>query len=288
MEEAVKVWSVLDILKVTEELFKNKNITNPRLNAELLLADTLHTGRMNLYLNFDKPLNTPELEDFRQKVKRRMQREPLQYILGKTEFYGLDFKVNPDVLIPRQETEILVDKALEVIKSSGLTKPKILDIGTGSGCISVAIASKIDCEIHAIDNSADAIETASANSDLNGTSNKITFSKLNIFTDIVEFANYDVIVSNPPYIPVTEMQNLQPEVKDFEPASALSDGNDGTGFYKRIFELASNSNKPIKLLLELGDGKSELISNLAGEYPFVKMHIFNDLIGIQRVLYIKR
>lgn len=288
MAEAVKTWNVLDIIKVTEKLFEDKGIANPRLNAELLLAETLQTGRMNLYLNFDKPLTEYELSGFRLKVKRRLQREPIQYILGKTEFYGLEFKVSPAVLIPRQETELLVETALGIIKSSGLVNPKILDIGTGSGCISIAIASKTDCHIDAIDISDGALETALENSSDNNTSGKITFYKKDIFKDCIDFGTYDLIISNPPYIAANEMETLQPEVRQFEPAFALTDGKDGTGFYKRIFELASNSSGPVKLLLELGDGKAGIIKDLTNNYTFGKIEIYKDLMGIQRVLYIEK
>lgn len=288
MEEAVKTWNVLDIIKVTEKLFADKGIANPRLNAELLLAETLQTGRMNLYLNFDKPLNENELSGFRLKVKRRLQREPVQYILGKTEFYGLEFKVSPAVLIPRQETELLVDTALGIIKSSGLVNPKILDIGTGCGCISIAIATKTDCRIDAIDVSEDALETALENSSDNNTSDKISFFKKDILKDSIVFGTYDLIISNPPYIAANEMETLQPEVRQFEPASALTDGKDGTDFYKRIFDLASNSSKPVKLLLELGDGKAGIIKDLTKNYTFCKIEIYKDLMGIQRVLYIEK
>jgi release factor glutamine methyltransferase len=288
MAEAVKTWNVLDIIKVTEKLFADKGIANPRLNAELLLAETLQTGRMSLYLNFDKPLTENELSGFRSKVKRRLQREPLQYIIGKTEFYGLEFKVSPAVLIPRQETELLVDTALGIIKSSGLVNPKILDIGTGSGCITIAIASKTDCRIDAIDISEDALETALKNSSDNNTSGKITFSKKDILKDSIDFGTYDLIISNPPYIAASEMETLQPEVRQFEPGTALTDGGDGTVFYKRIFDLALNSSKPVKLLLELGDGKAGIIKDLTNNYTFGKIEIYKDLIGIQRVLYIEK
>src|SRR6187399_2442363 len=129
-----KTWSVLEILKVTEAAFTEKGITNSRLNAELLLSDVTGHSRFDLYLNFEKPLTDIEVSGYREKVKRRLKLEPLQYILGKTEFYSLNFKVTPEVLIPRQETEILVEKVLEYLRSGAVTKPRILEIGTGSGC----------------------------------------------------------------------------------------------------------------------------------------------------------
>src|SRR6187399_986204 len=162
-----KTWSVLEILKVTEAAFTEKGITNSRLNAELLLSDVTGHSRFDLYLNFEKPLTENEVSAYREKVKRRLKFEPLQYILGKTEFYSLNFKVTPDVLIPRQETEILVEKVLEYIKPD--SKPKIFEIGTGSGCIAVAIAANTDCTIDAVDISEAALEIAKENSGINST-----------------------------------------------------------------------------------------------------------------------
>src|SRR5688572_5911312 len=181
--QAVKTWKILDLLKVTEEHFRKNNIESPRLNAELLLSGTLNTKRINLYLDFEKPLTESELTDYREKIRRRLTCEPVQYILGEAEFYGLKIKVNPDVLIPRQETELLVDKALEMIHNDRLENPNILEIGTGSGCISIAIASKVLCNITAIDISRKALETASENSAANNTTTKITFEHKDFFKD---------------------------------------------------------------------------------------------------------
>lgn len=293
MKEAVKIWKILELLKVTEEHFSKNNIESPRLNAELLLSAVLNTKRFNLYMDFDKPLTESELAEFRAMVKRRLTGEPLQYITGETEFYGLKFFVNPSVLIPRPETELLVDKTLEIIHTHKLENPKILEIGTGSGCIPIAMASKMLCSITAIDVSKQAIETAEINSRSNNTAEKIRFENKDVLNDEVNFGEYDIIVSNPPYIAAGEMTTLQREVKDFEPHTALTDNNDGLTFYKRIFELALNAKKDsaqgkeIFILLEIGDGKKESVEQLLKEYSITNYEFFKDLLNIYRVLYIK-
>lgn len=287
MKETVKTWTVLDILRVTEAAFRERGITNPRLNAELLLADTTGESRINLYLNFEKPLTESEVSLYRVKVKRRLKFEPLQYIRGKTEFYSLEFKVTPDVLIPRQETEILVDKVLEYMKVSGMESPKILEIGTGSGCISIAVAANSECNIRAFDISNEAVNIAGMNAEANGTGEKVKFETKDFFDTGVTFEGYDIIVSNPPYISAQDVTGLNEEVNGYEPYIALTDDGDGLSFYKRIFELYSaSSNKPV-VFLEIGDGKKEAIVKLLSESNIKNYSIHNDLLNMPRVLEIK-
>ncbi|HRJ85312.1 MAG TPA: peptide chain release factor N(5)-glutamine methyltransferase [Ignavibacteria bacterium] len=286
MSEAVKTWRILDILKVTEAAFTEKGIKNPRLNAELLLAETTGDSRFNLYLNFEKPLTQMEVSDYREKVKRRLKHEPLQFILGKAGFYGLEFKVTPNVLIPRQETEILVEKVLEYIKGNCASAPKILEIGTGSGCISAAIAANCECGITAIDISADAIAVAKENAALNNIEGKAEYLTRDFFDNALTFAGYDIIVSNPPYISAADIPGLNEEVNAYEPYIALTDNADGLSFYKRIFELYNSAQiKPV-VFLEIGDGKKESIIRLLEEYRITDSSIHNDLINLPRVLEI--
>src|SRR4030095_3072145 len=287
MKEAIQIRRIIDILKAAEEHFRGKKIDSPRLNAELLLCDTLKTTRMKLYLDFDKPLSENELSDFRVRVKRRAAGEPLQYILGNSEFYGLTFKVDPSVLIPRPEIELLVDKALELIAISRLENPKILEIGTGSGCISVAIASKITCMITAVDPSQQALKIAGENSAANKTESKINFLKRDVLNDFKNFNCYDIVVSNPPYIALEEMKSLQDEVKNFEPKQALTDNSDGLVFYKKIFQLGRNTEGNCKVLLEIGDGKQSVVEKLIKDMNIKKYEFFNDLLNIPRVVYIE-
>lgn len=286
MKETAKTWKIIDLLKVTEELLREKKIDNPRLNAELLLCDTLNTKRINLYLEFEKPLSEAEFSVFREKIKRRLNREPLQYITGTSEFYGLTFKVNPSVLIPRPETELLVDKTLEIIHAQKLENPKILEIGTGSGCVSIAVASIIVTEITAIDSSKEALKTAQQNSDDNSTSRKIIFFQRDILKDFDNFNGYDLVISNPPYIASGEMESLQEEVKN-EPAHSLTDNKDGFEFYRKIIGLAKKTPGKVRLLLEIGDGKKEKVENLIIENEIENYEFFKDLLNIYRVVYIE-
>lgn len=287
MAETLKTWRVLDILKVTEAAFADKGIKNPRLNAELLLCDITGDKRIELYLNFEKPLTKAEVEAYRQRVKRRLAYEPLQYILGKTEFYGLNFRVNSNVLIPRQETEILVEKALEYITNCKPDNPKILEIGTGSGCISAAIAANTVCEIDAVDVSPEAVNLAAENASNKELKGKIIFSVKDLFNDINSFEGYDIVVSNPPYIAASDVPGLDEEVNGYEPVIALSDNDDGLSFYRKIFQLFNSGNMKPVLLLEIGDGKKEQIINLLNENDILSYKIFNDLIGIPRVLLVE-
>lgn len=285
MQETIKKWSVLEIIKATETALKEKGISKPRLNAELLLADTLNTQRINLYIDFDKPLTQAEISSFREKIKRRLKNEPLQYITGKCGFFGLDFIVNPSVLIPRQETEQLVERTLEEI--SGNDRLKIMEIGTGSGCIAVSLAANSTNFIEAIDISEEALDIAIENAEINKVNDRIKFSKKNILTDYNDFSGYGVIVSNPPYIEAAEIENLDTEVKDFEPMDALTDGKDGLEFYRKIFSLASKTANPLTLLLEIGDGKKDAVQKVLNEMGFENYIFHKDLINIYRVLIIK-
>jgi release factor glutamine methyltransferase len=284
MNGQTRTWKILDLLKTTEKLFREKGISNPRLNAELLLAGTMKTERISLYIDFEKPLTEEELDDFRSKVKRRLNNEPLQYITGIAHFYGLEFSVNPSVLIPRQETELLVEKTIETVK--GKPEQKILEIGTGSGCISVAVAANIKCKIDAIDISPNSIATASANAENKDLKGEINFSCSDILNSEIDFGNYDIVISNPPYIPIAEMPELERQVRDYEPSSALTDNSDGLEFYRRIFELYIKTAAKPAVLLETGDGKKEAVEQLLHNYNIHKYTFHKDLLNIFRVLEI--
>ena len=267
-------------------MFEGKDVNNPRLSAELLLADTLNIPRINLYLDFEKPLNENELNSFREKVKRRLNHEPIQYILGYTEFYGLKFKVDPRVLIPRPETELLVEKTIEMLYSSGIPNPKILEIGTGSGCISIAVAKKNDCMIDAIDINEGTLEIAKFNSSIHKVDKKINFMGKN-FIDLASLDDYTLVLCNPPYIPIDEYNSLPEEIRNFEPRNALTDESDGLNFYRNIISISLNSKNKVKLLLEIGDGKKPLIENLLMNHNIGNYEFFKDLMGMERVVYFK-
>lgn len=287
MPEAVKTWQVLELINVTEALFADNEIENPRLNAELLLADTLDIRRFDLYLSFDRPVGENELSAYRNRVKRRLAREPLQYITGKTEFFGLPIEVNPAVLIPRPETELLAEKTLAIAQGLKFSSPRILEIGTGSGCISIAIAHSIECQIDASDISKDALETAKNNSAANSASEKINFILKDILSEPANFDDYDIVVSNPPYIPKDEYNLLEAELKNYEPRSALTDESDGLTFYRKILDIWSLSTSCSALLLEIGDNKSKSVETLLKERKIGNYVFHNDLLRIPRVLILE-
>jgi release factor glutamine methyltransferase len=279
--ETVTVKGILDI---SEEALRKKGIESPRLNAELLLTSVLNTERINLYLDFEKTLTVDQTNSYRKKIKRRLNREPLQYILGHREFYGLKFIVTPDVLIPRPETEILVEESIKIIKSLKLNNPRILEIGTGSGCISISIANKCECTIDAIDSNERALEIAIQNARAYNLRGKINFQRKDLFTSFDSFEEYELVISNPPYIAPAEFEFLPEEIRKYEPRIALTDKKDGLSYYRKIIELALKTKNGLKYLIEIGDGKREAVNALFSESPKINYRFTKDLMSIDRVL----
>jgi release factor glutamine methyltransferase len=281
-----KISKIIDIINWGDAYFKERDITESRLNIELMLCNILNCKRMNLYLNFDRPLVKNELETLREYVKRRITREPLQYILGETEFMGLPFKVNKNVLIPRQETELLVEQTIKLSKSKTGQHVRILDIGTGSGNISISLAKFIcDSEITAIDSSAEAIEIARQNAELNEVSGNINFIISDILNENpVHDVRFDIIVSNPPYIPLSEYSKLEPEL-GFEPSGALTDSSDGLNFYRRISSLAISLLAPGGFFaVEIAYDQGETVSALFKESGFSNVNIIKDYSDLDRII----
>jgi release factor glutamine methyltransferase len=223
-------WTVLKMLTWATSYFEEKGIRNPRLSIEWLLAEVLQKKRLDLYLIYDRPLSREELDVIKPMIKRRAQHEPLQYIVGNTNFFGTTLKVNSNVLIPRPETEELVDW---ILQNTPLNDPfNVLDIGTGSGCIPIALKkARSNWSIHAFDVSNDALLTATENAFLNGT--EINFWKDDIFSPSNKLLaqEFNIITSNPPYILHSEAEHLDIEVKAFEPSLALF-----TSSTKKIFK----------------------------------------------------
>ena len=218
-----------------------KGFDESRLTIELLLCHVLHLKRIQLYTNFDKPLTDAELTSFKALFQRRLQHEPLQYIIGTTEFMGMEFFVDRRVLIPRPETEVLVELAVRYAKEHFHGQSlRILDIGTGSGCIAVSLAALIEnASLVAFDKSSDAVDVAQINGARNKVENRITFSVQDVFrmTQADFSSNFHLVVSNPPYISKMEFQKLQPEIQEFEPSFATTDDGDGLSFYRRIADI---------------------------------------------------
>lgn len=268
------------MLRWATEFFDSKGIDNPRLDAELLLAYLLGLDRVGLYMNYDRPLSTGELDQLRPLVKRRGQREPLQYLLGSTEFWSLDFKVTPAVLIPRSDTEILVEEALSKAKESGL----LLDVGTGSGAIVVSLAKELPawrCE--AIDISAEALAVARTNIDNNQVAGQIELfqADLNRLPD----KKYNLIVSNPPYIAAEEWDTLMPEVRDHEPQTALIAAAQGLACYQSLVAQAQKHLQPGGwLLVEIGYQQAEAVESLFAEAGLDDIYLRRDYAGQPRVV----
>ena len=288
--EKVSNPTIIDIIKSSTEILDKKRIANPRLNVELLLCEVMNCDRVRLYLDFEKPLSKNELELYREWFKRRMNYEPLQYITGKAFFYGYEFKVDKNVLIPRQETEILVEKVLEDMKQNPKENISILEIGTGSGCIAISLGKKLDeiqkdYNIVAIDISKEALDTAKFNlNKLDGNKEKISFVEKDILTIDTLNKDIDYIVSNPPYISFNEFEGLDDEVNKYEPTISLTDYKDGLTFYKKIFELYNNPIVTGKLFMEMAYNQKEKLDDILKCYRGFDYKFHKDYSGNDRVL----
>lgn len=282
-------WTILRVLQWTTDYFRRKGIEQPRANAEVLLAHVLGTERIQLYLRYDQPLTPDELARYREIVRRRSAREPAQYIIRKQEFWSLDFDVSPAVLIPRPETEILVEKALPLLESPS---PMVLDLGTGSGAIAVALAHEVPgLRVVATDKSPEALQIARRNAIRHNVNDRILFLATDLFSGLRPAAGpFDMIVSNPPYIGDAEFSNLAPEVVQYEPHSALRGGGEtGLSIIWRIIEEFSSYLKPGgSLLMEIGYGQAEIIEEKIKSDPQIHLYQFiRDYSGILRVLHIQ-
>ncbi|NOY76933.1 MAG: peptide chain release factor N(5)-glutamine methyltransferase [Calditrichaeota bacterium] len=285
--QALKKWRVIDLIQWTTQFFEKKSIPDARLNAERLLSRVLGLNRVQLYLQFENILTQDQLDSFRESVKRRLNNEPLQYILGETEFMSLPFKLSPSVLIPRPDTEILVEQVLENTPQN--MEITILDIGTGSGNIAVSLAHYLpQSRIVAVDISQEAIDVARENAELNRVNDRIRFIREDVFDGsfIMKLGNrFDRVVSNPPYISETEFYTLPEEVRNFEPHIALRDGADGLTFHRRISQVAAEMLTPGgKVFLEVGQGQWEKVLEILEQDGFQNVYVTKDLAGIDRVL----
>lgn len=278
-------WRIIDLITWAETYFKDKGFENPRNEIEWLIRSVLSISRIDVYLNFDRLLSLKELKKLKSFVNRRLKKEPLQYITESCEFYGREYFVNNSVLIPRPETETLIDLALENLK--GLSSPKILDIGTGSGCIAITLAAEIsNSSVTGIDVSNEAINVANINKSKNKLKN-ISFKKIDILRQTIN-DQFDLIISNPPYITKDELVNVIKDVKEYEPLIALTDGSDGLTFYRRFFSIAKQSLKRYgSMLLEVGiDTHPKEVQDIFIKQGFINTRLFKDLNGDDRVIII--
>ena len=221
----------MDIFHWGENLLLSNGFNNARQDIEWMLCDLLKIRRSDIYVKFGEKISKNNVADLKEWINQRLKKTPVQYITGKTEFYGHKISVSPDVLIPRPETERLVDVAVDKIKN--LSNPKVLEIGTGTGCIAIAIGSaKKDANILSLDISAAALKVAKMNTIKNNILN-VKFAKLDFLRSIPK-GEYDLIISNPPYIPFRNIRNLSESIRNFEPISALNGGNDGLDLIKKV------------------------------------------------------
>ena len=286
-------WTIIKLLQWAASYLKSHDIDSPRATGEILLAHALKLERIELYLNYDQPLLGDELKAFKLLIKRRIGREPVAYILGVKEFWSLDLEVTRDVLIPRPETECLVEAALELLsKYSSSQAKRILDLGTGSGAIVLALASQQPQHTYfASDLSTPALEAAHRNAKRHDLCEIIQFFAADWLKALrPEKSAFDMIVSNPPYIPSRVIQGLQPEINRYEPIAALDGEEDGLESFRKILESVHHCLKPGgELLLEIGHDQQDAVHRIAFDCGYYDdFSCTKDYGGHDRVVYMRR
>lgn len=282
-----KIWTIGRILKWTEQYFKDKGIESPRLDAEVLLAHVLEKQRIYLYVHFDEPLQPGELAAYREMIKKRVLRVPVAQILGEKEFMGLTFKVTADTLVPRPDTEILVQAAVDRLRAMAGEEPlRFADIGTGSGAICLSVLHYLSNTVaDTVDISPAARAVAEENAASLGLADRITFHTGDLLQPLsgISFA---AILSNPPYIPEADIAKLAPEVRLKEPHTALSGGQDGLDFYRRLAKEAPAMLVPGGFTaFEVGIHQAGDVADLLKANPLIdRTEILPDYAGIDRVV----
>ena len=281
--------TVLEAIQRSTGFLARKGVDSPRLQVELLLAHALGVPRLKLYLNFEQKLTGANLETVRELVRRRGNREPLQHIIGSTSFCGFEIKVNRHVLVPRPETEMLAERAWQLLAAHTPLPGAALDFGTGSGCLAIALAAQCPgAQVHAADISEEALRVARENAALNNLSDKIQFHCGDGFAALPRGLPFDLIVSNPPYVPSAEIESLAPEVRDHDPRLALDGGADGLDCYRRLAAEAANHLRPAgRIMLESGDGQAEPIRQLFVQHKWVVECVEADYTGRPRILTLR-
>ena len=289
---AMQNWTIQKLLNWVTEYFTDKSIDSPRLAAELLLSHVLAMKRLELYTKFDKPVAKQQLDQLHDLVKRAGQNEPIAYIVGKTEFYSLELDVTPDCMIPRPETELLVERAVEFLRVR-TGKQFVCDLCAGSGCIAIAIATNFpDVDIIATDISDGALNVAAKNIEKHRLGDRIKLLRGDLFDPIMpqlDVTKFDLIVCNPPYVSAAEFEKLGKNVKDYEPKSALYAGDDGLDIYRRIIEKADAFLKlDAALMLEVGYRQGQAVRGLLEQADyFSKITIEKDHHDNDRIVVAK-
>jgi len=279
-------WTNKSILLWTTEFFSKHGISSPRLNAETLLAAVLGIDRVKIYMNWDKPLEKSELKHLKELIKRRVSKEPLQYILGYQDFWTVRLDVNPSVLIPRQDSEVIVESVIDVCGKQKESSIRILDICTGSGNLALAIASEFkNASVIGADISSAALQTAKKNAHNNKLEDRVSFETGDLF-NIPISSPFDIIVSNPPYIPTDEINSLSEEIRMHEPTNALDGGLSGLIFYEKILK---ESPKYLKndavIFLEIGDNQAEEVISIFKDSGFSNIELRKDYSDNDRVVF---
>jgi len=280
--------TLLQLLTITQKYFCEKGIESARLDAELLLGHCLELDRVGLYLEYDRPIVEHELQAFRELVRRRAAYEPIAYITGKRDFWTLTLQVGKGVLIPRPETEVLVERALGFLAGLDAVHPRVLDIGTGSGAIALSLAAELSqLEIIALDASEQAISCAQTNADQLGFSGRVRFEKAQFpDTSVLKTSPYDLIVSNPPYISSSDIEGLAPDVREYEPHVALDGGSDGLDLYRLWIPHCAQLLSPGGgLMFEIGHDQGRTVAGLLESSGcFNTIEVVRDYAHLERVV----
>ncbi|MEA2711281.1 MAG: release factor glutamine methyltransferase [Phycisphaerales bacterium] len=291
MTQVIGPWTVRRLLEWTSGFFARKDVDSPRLAAELLLAHVLGVPRLKLYTDYERPLAEKELTTYRALVQRAGEHEPIAYLTGRAHFFNLEFHVTPAVLIPRPDTETLVENVLQLSRNTaGFESPRVLDLCTGSGCIAAAIAQHLkSATVIATDLSADAVAVARANIERLGLSDRVTVEQGDLFEPIAKLPDpqpFNLIVANPPYIPTGEIEKLDRNVRDYEPVAALDGGMDGLVIHRRIFEGAVERLLPGgRIYVEIQFDQGQTVREIAESHAeFEDVRLLKDHAGHQRVL----
>jgi release factor glutamine methyltransferase len=282
--------TVLEVIQRSTDFLARREVDSPRLQAEWLLAGAMGIPRLELYLQFDRQVTEPDIARVRDWVRRRGQREPLQHILGTATFCGFEIKVNRAVLVPRPETELLAQQALDWCRNTSVSEPVILDFGTGSGCLAVTLAANCpQAVVHAIDLSPEALAVAGENAARHNLTRRIHYQLSDGFKALPADLKFDLVVANPPYIPNAEIDTLQIEVRDFDPRMALDGGKDGLDFYRRLAQETGERLRPDgRVMVEHGDGQAEAVSNLFKEQKWIVESRRSDYSDQLRILTVQR
>lgn len=289
LQQETQAWTIRDLMKFTIDHLQRHGFNEARLTVELLLSHALHCQRIELYMNFEKPLSREELNLFRGLYERRLNHEPVQYIVGTAGFMGLQFKVDRRVFIPRPETETLVEQMMLICnrRVAGETA-SILEIGTGCGNIAVSLAKLVrDIHVTTIDVSSEALEVARANASAHGVTNRISFAHVDVFESLEDFLSkkFDHLISNPPYVSANDWEHLEPEVRKFEPQAAVSDSKDGYEFYRRIVQVAPDLLQTNGwVVVEVGYGQAGTVQKIFREGGLAEVSAVDDLQSVHRVV----